>query len=138
MQPPAPPPGAPGGYGTPPAPPYGARPDLFVGYPQGGGFPAPMPPNMDPNYQDFRKRVEKWFTLAIVSVFCGCGLFGIINVVLAQQAKTSLERGDFADAESKLGVVRILCILGWVGQGLLLLFVLAYVVLIGSVIAMNP
>jgi hypothetical protein len=68
----------------------------------------------------------------VVSIFCGCGLFGVINVVLASNAKTSIERGDVADAESKLQVVKILCSIGFVLSGLVLLLYVLYFALVGA------
>jgi hypothetical protein len=119
-----PPPGGygppPGGYAPPAGPPggYGPPPQQF-GPP--GGMPAapgggPVPP-------DLQAHVQKWFTLSIVSIFCGCGLLGIINVLMANQAKEALARGDVATAQDKIKTARLLCILGYVSLALQLVLV---------------
>lgn len=116
-----PPGGAPGGYGAPPgmpgapmgppggapmAPPGGGMPP-GMGMPGGGGAPP-----------DLEAHVKKWFTLSIVSIFCGCGLLGLINVWMAMQAKDALAKGDTATAAEKIKTARMLCIVGYVLMGL--------------------
>jgi hypothetical protein len=76
---------------------------------------------------ELQKRADKWMIFAIMSLFCGCGLFGIINIILASGAKTAIQQGQFADAEGKLKTVKILCILGWVGLVLMVLFYILYI-----------
>jgi hypothetical protein len=79
--------------------------------PAPGGLPAGAP-------ADLQAFVNKWFTLSIVSLFCGCGLFGIINIVIANGAKQALAAGDSATAYNKIKTARMLCM---VGYGLLVL-----------------
>jgi len=52
--------------------------------------------------------------MSIVSLFCGCGIFGIINIIMASGAKSALAAGDFATASSKIGTAKTLCIVGYV------------------------
>jgi hypothetical protein len=63
---------------------------------------------------ELQSKVNLWFILSIVSIFVGCGLFGIINVIYASGAKSALAAGDFATAQSKIGTAKTLCIIGWV------------------------
>jgi hypothetical protein len=70
----------------------------------GGG--GNIPPDLDAH-------VKKWFTLSIVSIFCGCGLLGLINVWMAMQAKDALAKGDAATAADKIKTARMLCIVGY-------------------------
>ncbi len=71
---------------------------------------------------DLAKKVNLWATMAIVSIFCGCGLLGIINIIISGNAKKALAAGDFAKAEKDTNTVKLLCILGYVGVGLALVF----------------
>lgn len=102
----------------------------FPGAPfPGAGYGAYPPP---PEVIELRRRADRWMLLAILSVFCGCGLPGIINVVLASQAKSAIDQGDLAGASSKLGLVKALCLLGW---GMLALTLLFLVVVYGGLLA---
>ena len=115
-----PPPGG-GGYGPPPGGSYGAPPGGFgsppgFGVPGGfGGAPGGAPP------EDLKKKIDLWFILSIVSVFCGCGLFGLINIFFANAAKQALAAGDYATATSKIGIAKLLTIIGFVCFGLMML-----------------
>jgi hypothetical protein len=95
----------------------------------GAGYGVYPPP---PEVIELRRRADRWMLLAILSVFCGCGLPGIINIVLASQAKSAIDQGDFAGATSKIGTVKLLCLLGWGAMALSLLIV---VVVYGGLIA---
>jgi hypothetical protein len=64
------------------------------------------------------KKVNLWFTLSIVSIFCGCGLLGIIPIIIANNAKKALAAGDSAKAQKDIGTAKLLCILGYVFVGL--------------------
>jgi hypothetical protein len=115
-----PPPGG-GGYGGPPGGGYG-------GPPGGGGYgpPGGAPPGGPPGYggppgggfgqgnEALKKKVDLWFILSIVSFFCGCGLFAIVNIIFANGAKQAFAAGDYATAESKISTARTLCIVGYV------------------------
>ena len=78
-----------------------------------GGPPGGAPP------EQLKKQIDLWFILSIVSLFCGCGLFGIINIVYANGAKEALAAGDYATAQSKIATAKTLCIIGYVGAALL-------------------
>lgn len=122
-----PPGGAPGGYGAPPGMPGAPMgpPGGMPMAPPGGGMPPGMgggggaPP-------DLEAHVKKWFTLSIVSIFCGCGMLGLINVWMAMQAKDALAKGDAATAADKIKLARTLCIVGYVIFGLYVLGGIAY------------
>ncbi len=113
-----PPGGAPGGYGAPPgmpgappgpmAPPPGGAPMA----PPGGGMPPGMGGGAAP--PDLQAYVNKWFNLSLLSIICGCGLLGLINVYFAHQAKQSLAAGNAPDAQAKIKTARMLCIVGYV------------------------
>lgn len=75
--------------------------------PPPGGTPGGAP-------ADLQAHVNKWFMLSIVSIFCGCGLLGLINVFLANQAKQALAAGDATTAAAKIKTARMLCIVGYV------------------------
>lgn len=115
-----PPGGAPGGYGAPPGmpgapmgPPGGAP-----MAPPGGGMPPGMGMPGGGGPPDLEAHIKKWFTLSIVSIFCGCGLLGLINVWMAMQAKDAFAKGDTATAAEKIKTARMLCIVGYVLLGL--------------------
>jgi hypothetical protein len=94
----------PGHAGAPNYPGHAGAPN-YPGH--AGAYGAP------PEAVDLRRLADRWMIFAIASVFCGCGLPGIINIVLVSQAKGAIEQGDFAGARSKLGTVKLLCITGW-------------------------
>ncbi|MBI3200661.1 MAG: CD225/dispanin family protein [Myxococcales bacterium] len=121
-----PPGGAPGGYGAPPG-----MPGAPMGPPGGAPMAPPgggMPPGMGGGGAppDLEAHVKKWFTLSIVSIFCGCGMLGLINVWMAMQAKDALAKGDAATAADKIKLARTLCIVGYVIFGLYVLGGIAY------------
>jgi len=87
-----------------------------------GGPPGGAPP-------DLQNHVNKWFNLSILSIFCGCGLLGLINVYFAHQAKQALQQGDVNGAQDKIKTARLLCIVGYVIVVLYLLGGVAYGVL---------
>jgi hypothetical protein len=120
---------APGGYGVPPAGPYGPSGPYGPPAPYGSPGPYGSPP------QELQQRVERWFILSIVSLFCGCGVLGIIPILIANNAKDALRQGNYAKAESDIGTAKLLCILGYVAIGLVLLFYLVYFVIILGVLA---
>ncbi len=76
-----------------------------------------------------KKKTDLWFILSIVSIFCGCGLLGIINIFFAHQAKQAYAAGDYATAEKKVGIAKILCIVGYVMFGLAVILNIISVVL---------
>lgn len=113
---------APAGLGAPAAAAVYGSPGVHPAY------PAPA----SPDAIELRRLADRWMILAIVSVFCGCGLPGIINIVLVSQAKSALEQNDLEAARSKLGIVKILCIMGWAILAATLLFI---VVVYGGIFA---
>ena len=121
-----PPGGAPGGYGAPP----GGMPGAPMGPPGGAPMAPPgggMPPGMGGGAPpDLQAHVNKWFNLSILSIFCGCGLLGLINVYFAHQAKEALKTGDSNSAQEKIKTARLLCIVGYVIFGLYVLGGIAY------------
>ena len=128
----------PGGYGAPPGAPMGAPPGAY-GPPPGapGGMPmAPPGGGMmpggapgGPGGDELKKKVDKWFMLSIVSIFCGCGLLGLINVFFAHNAKQALQQGDVATAEQKINTAKMLCIVGYVVFGLYFIGGIIYAIL---------
>ena len=110
-------PGAPypGAMGVPNYPGHAGVPN-YPGH--AGAYEAP------PEAVDLRRLADRWMIFAIASVFCGCGLPGIINIVLVSQAKGAIDQGDFAGARSKLGTVKLLCITGWCLLAATLLFMI--------------
>ena len=117
--------GPPGGMGGPPAPmgPPGGAPMAPPGGMPGGGGPP-----------DLQAYIGKWFNLSILSIFCGCGLLGLINVYMANQAKQALAQGDVNTAQDKIKLARTLCIVGYVIMALLV--VLSIVALILNFVVM--
>lgn len=120
-----------GGYGAPggmPGAPPGAMPPGGAPMgPPGGGFPpGPGGGGAPP---DLQAHVNKWFNLSILSIFCGCGLLGLINVYMAHQAKEALKTGDVNGAQDKIKTARMLCIVGYVLFGLNVLAGIAYTIL---------
>lgn len=124
---PAPAPGPFPGAGVHSGPPFPGAPFPGPGY---GVYPP------SPEVIELRRRADRWMLLAILSVFCGCGLPGIINIVLASQAKSAIDQGDFAGANSKIGTVKVLCLLGWGAMALsLLIIVVVYGGLLAAMLA---
>ena len=73
--------------------------------------------------------MNKWFNLSILSIFCGCGLLGLINVFMAHGAKEALKTGNVQVAQDKIKTARMLCIVGYVLFGLNVLAGIAYTIL---------
>ena len=123
-----PPGGAPGGYGAPPG--MGGPPGAPMGPPGGAPMAPPgggMPPGMGGGAPpDLQAHVNKWFNLSILSIFCGCGMLGLINVYFAYQAKEALGKGDATTAQDKIKTARMLCMVGYVIFGLYVLGGIAY------------
>lgn len=102
----APPPGAPpGGYGPPP----GGAP-----MPPPGGGPMPGgPPMGGGDVEALKKQTQTWLIIgAVTCLCCGGGLFSLIGAILAYLGGQSAQRGDIADAQSKLKIAKILVIVG--------------------------
>lgn len=138
------PPGAPGGYQPPGAPPGGYPPAGGYpppGYPPQGDYPPPGypmgppgapgggPPRIGSPDPELEKEISKWFGLSILSIFCGCGLLGLINVYMAHLAKQALMQGDLSTARDKIKTARLLCIVGYVLFALYFLGTIAYVLM---------
>ncbi len=122
-----PPGGAPpGGYGGPPggAPPpaYGPPPGGAPMPPPGGGPMPGGPPMMGGDAEALKKQMNTWMIVGVVTGFCLSGCIGWVGALLAYLGTQSLQRGDMADAQSKLKIAKILVIvgiaLGVVGFGL--------------------
>lgn len=94
-------------------------------------MPGPGPGAVDP---DLQKKVDLWFMLSIVSLFCGCGLLGLIPIFMSNAAKEAIQRGDYALAQDKIGTAKLLVILGFSGAALigLIYFVIFLVVGVAS------
>jgi hypothetical protein len=90
------------------------------GMPGGGGPP------------DLQAHIGKWFNLSILSIFCGCCAFGLINVYLANQSKQALAQGDVNTAQDKIKLARTLCIVGYVLFVLYLISVGLWFALVGA------
>jgi len=78
---------------------------------------------------DLQAHVNKWFNLSLLSIICGCGLLGLINVYFAHQAKEALGKGDAATAQEKIKTARMLCIVGYVLFGLAVVLNIVAVIL---------
>ena len=63
--------------------------------------------------------------LSFLSFLCGCGIFCILPIIFAFLAKSANDSGNYADAESKIGIARIFCIIGY---GVMVLYILLQVV----------
>lgn len=87
--------------------------------------PAGAPPG------DLEKKINFWSIMAIVSIFCGCGILGIIPILISGNAKKALASGDLAKAEKDIGTVKLLCILGYVGIGLYVIAGIIYAIVVG-------
>jgi hypothetical protein len=110
--------GAPGGYGPPPGAPGG----MPMAPPGGGMMPGGAPAGG--GSEELKKKIDKWFILSIVSIFCGCGLLGLINVFFAHNAKQAFQQGDTATAEQKINTAKLLCMVGYV---IMVLYVLGII-----------
>lgn len=92
-----PPPG--GGFGGPPA--YGA-----FGVP-GAPIPGAAPP-------DLGTKLAIWSILSFLSIFCGCGLFGVVPIIFAILAMVANSSGNYAEAESRIRIAKIFVCIGYV------------------------
>jgi len=111
-----------------PSAPYPSAPYPNAPYPGPPGAPLPNYPGpagygASAEAIEVRRLADRWMILAISSVFCGCGLPGIINIVLVSQAKGAIDQGDLVSARAKLGTVKLLCIIGWCVLAATLLFI---------------
>ena len=66
--------------------------------------------------------------ISMITFAFGCGIFALIPIMMSNNAKEALRRGDAATAQSKIGTVKILCILGFVNVGFWLLMTVVYVI----------
>ncbi len=90
-----------------------------------GGMGAPagaVPPEL-------QKKVDTWSMAAIATFFFGCGILALVPILMSNGAKDALKRGDIATAESKIGTVKILCILGFVNVALWIVLTIIYVII---------
>jgi hypothetical protein len=90
-----------------------------------GGMGAPMAGSVPPELQ---KKVDTWSMIAIATFFFGCGILALVPILMSNGAKDALKRGDIATAESKIGTVKILCILGFVNIALWVVLTIVYVI----------
>lgn len=118
-------PAASGGY---PPPPAGQAPG---GYPPGGQAPGgyPPPPGGFVGYAPPRptnNMALASFIVSLVSLF-SCPLIGLVSVFLGRRARDEIQRtGEQGEGLAKAGVI-----IGWVGVGLTVLYVLIFAAYLG-------
>ncbi|MBE6893106.1 MAG: zinc-ribbon domain-containing protein [Ruminococcaceae bacterium] len=103
-------------------------------YQEQGSYVPPVMPEYqaEPVVDGERPNTVLWIVLAAVEIFTCCQLTGIISLIFAILGHVAADKGDFAEAEGKIKTAKIWF---WVGLGLGLLFVVAYIVLFALGIA---
>ncbi len=108
--------------------------ETYNEYQEQGSYQPPVMPEYpaEPVVSGERPNTILWIVLSAVEIFTCCQITGIISLIFAIIGHVSAEKGDFADAESKLKVAKTSF---WIGLILGLLFVVAYIVLFALGIA---
>jgi hypothetical protein len=123
-------PAAAGGYPPPAGQTPGGYPpaagQLPGGYPPApGGYPGYAPPRPNNNM------ALASFIVSLVSLF-SCPLLGLVSVFLGRRARDEIQRtGEQGEGLAKAGVI-----IGWVGVGLTVLYVLIFAAYLGFVFLM--
>lgn len=108
--------------------------ETYSEYQEQGSYVPPVMPEYpaEPVVPAEKPNTVLWIVLSAVEIFTCCQITGIISLIFAILGHISLEKGDFADAESKIKIAKTSF---WIGLGLGILFVLAYIVLFALGIA---
>ena len=101
---------------------------------QGSYVPPVMPEYTEPAQPVYGEKPNTvlWIVLSAVEFFTCCQITGIISLIFSIIGHISAEKGDFADAESKIKIAKTSF---WIGLGLVILFVVAYIVIFALGIA---
>ena len=110
------------------------RQETYGNYQEQGSYVPPVMPEYpnEPVVPGEKPNTVLWIVLSAVEIFTCCQLTGIISLIFSIIAHISAEKGDFADAASKLKYAKISF---WIGLSLGLLVVVAYIVLLALGIA---
>ena len=103
-------------------------------YQEQGSYVPPVMPEYqaEPVVNGERPNTVLWIVLSAVEFFTCCQITGIISLIFSIIGHISAEKGDFADAESKIKIAKTSF---WIGLGLGILFVVAYIVIFALGIA---
>lgn len=100
---------------------------------ESGSYQPPVfvPEANDPNAQVPMERPNTvlWIILSAAQTFLCCGITGIIGLIFSILGHVAADKGDFADAASKVRVAKILFWVGFV-IGLLSLIALIFIALV--------
>lgn len=102
--------------------------EVHTEYQEQGSYVPPVMPEYpaEPVVPAEKPNTVLWIVLSAIHIFTCCQITGIIGLIFAILGHVAADKGDFADAAGK---IRISKILFWVGFGLGLLVVAAYIVL---------
>ncbi len=103
-------------------------------YQEQGSYVPPVMPEYqaEPVVNGEKPNTVLWIVLSAVEIFTCCQITGIISLIFSIIGHISAEKGDFADAESKIKIAKTSF---WIGLGLGILFVVAYIVIFALGIA---
>ena len=103
-------------------------------YQEQGSYVPPVMPEYqaEPVVNGEKPNTVLWIVLSAVEFFTCCQITGIISLIFSIIGHVSAEKGDYADAESKIKIAKTSF---WIGLGLGILFVVAYIVIFALGIA---
>ena len=103
-------------------------------YQEQGSYVPPVMPEYqaEPVVNGEKPNTVLWIVLSAVEFFTCCQITGIISLIFSIIGHISAEKGDFADAESKIKIAKTSF---WIGLGLGILFVVAYIAIFALGIA---
>lgn len=103
--------------------------ETYNEYQEQGSYQPPVMPeySAEPVVPAEKPNTVLWIILSAVEIFTCCQLTGIISLIFSIIAHVSAEKGDFADAASKLKAAKISF---WIGLALGILVIVAYIVLL--------
>lgn len=73
----------------------------------GAEIPGAAPP-------DLKNKLIIWSILSFLSIFCGCGLFGVVPIIFAILALVANSSNNYAEAESRIGTAKVFVLIGYV------------------------
>lgn len=108
--------------------------ETYENYQEQGSYVPPVMPeyNAAPAPSGERPNTVLWIVLSAVEIFTCCQITGIISLIFSIIGHVSAEKGDYADAASKIKVAKISF---WIGLSVGLLAVVAYIFLVAIGVA---
>ena len=103
--------------------------ETYDNYQEQGSYVPPVMPdfNGEPVVPGEKPNTVLWIVLSAVEIFTCCQITGIISLIFSIIGHISAEKGDLADAAKKIKIAKTSF---WIGFGVGLAIIIAYVVLI--------